>query len=253
MNSEHFALSVIANLAGHGSTASQCNMGSQMKEKLVLIGNGMAGVRTLEELLKIAPDLYDVTVFGAEPYGNYNRIMLSPVLAGEKTIDEIMLNDEQWYIDNHITLHKGKEVVDIDRAAQKVIAADGTEAAYDRLLIATGSTPFIIPVPGHELEGVIGFRDIHDVDKMLEAARGYQHAVVIGGGLLGLEAANGLMQQGMKVTVLHLVDTLMERQLDSVAGKMLRKSLEARGLEILMQASTKELKGDGRVQSVLLG
>lgn len=226
-----------------------------MKEKLVLIGNGMAGVRTLEELLKVAPDLYDITVFGAEPYGNYNRIMLSPVLAGEKTIDEIMLNDEQWYIDNNITLHKGKEVVDIDRAAQKVIASDGTEASYDRLLIATGSTPFIIPVPGHELEGVIGFRDIHDVDRMLEVSKQHQHAVVIGGGLLGLEAANGLMLQGMKVTVLHLMDTLMERQLDSVAGKMLRKSLEERGLEILLQASTKEIKADedgSRVQSVLL-
>nr|WP_126455287.1 nitrite reductase large subunit NirB [Sulfuriflexus mobilis] len=227
-------------------------MGSPMKEKLVLIGNGMAGVRTLEELLKVAPDLYDITVFGAEPYGNYNRIMLSPVLAGEKTIDEIMLNDEQWYIDNHITLHKGKEVINIDRSAQKVIASDGTKASYDRLLMATGSTPFIIPCPGHELEGVIGFRDIHDVDKMLEAAKQHQHAVVIGGGLLGLEAANGLMQQGMKVTVLHLMDTLMERQLDSVAGKMLRKSLEDRGLEILMQASTKEIKGQDHVQSVLL-
>ena len=227
-------------------------MGSKMKEKLVLIGNGMAGVRTLEELLKVAPDLYDITVFGAEPYGNYNRIMLSPVLAGEKTIDEIMLNDEQWYIDNNITLHKGKEVVDIDRSARKVIASDGTEESYDRLLIATGSNPFIIPVPGHELEGVIGFRDIHDVDKMLESSKQNKHAVVIGGGLLGLEAANGLMQQGMKVTVLHLMDTLMERQLDSVAGNMLRRSLEERGLEILMQASTKEIKGDGRVESVLL-
>ncbi|NNG13830.1 MAG: NAD(P)/FAD-dependent oxidoreductase, partial [Gammaproteobacteria bacterium] len=223
-----------------------------MKEKLVLIGNGMAGVRTLEELLKVAPDLYDVTVFGAEPYGNYNRIMLSPVLAGEKTIDEIMLNDEQWYVDNDIILHKGKRVVDIDRSAQKVIASDGSEESYDRLLIATGSNPFIIPVPGHELDGVIGFRDIHDVDKMLVASKHNKHAVVIGGGLLGLEAANGLMQQGMKVTVLHLMDTLMERQLDSVAANMLRNSLEERGLEILMQASTKEIKGDGHVESVLL-
>lgn len=248
----HVAISVLANLVGHDSTTSQCNMGSQMKEKLVLIGNGMAGVRTLEELLKVAPELYDITVFGAEPYGNYNRIMLSPVLAGDKTIDEIMLNDEQWYVDNNITLHKGKEIVDIDRSARKVIASDGTEESYDRLLIATGSNPFIIPVPGHELDGVIGFRDIHDVDRMLESSKKNKHAVVIGGGLLGLEAANGLMQQGMKVTVLHLMDTLMERQLDSVAGNMLRTSLKERGLEILMQASTKEIKGNGRVESVLL-
>ncbi|HJP26023.1 MAG TPA: FAD-dependent oxidoreductase, partial [Arenicellales bacterium] len=163
-----------------------------MKEKLILIGNGMAGVRTLEELLKIAPDLYDITVFGAEPYGNYNRIMLSPVLAGEKTIDEIMLNDDQWYVDNNITLHKGRKITQINRLAKKVVAADGTEAAYDRLLIATGSNPFIIPVPGHDLEGVIGFRDIKDVGVMLDISKQYRHAVVIGGGLLGLEAANGL-------------------------------------------------------------
>lgn len=128
----------------------------------------MAGVRTLEELLKIAPDLYDITVFGAEPYGNYNRIMLSPVLAGEKTIDEIMLNDDQWYVDNNITLHKGRKITQINRLAKKVVAADGIEAAYDRLLIATGSNPFIIPVSGHDLEGVIGFRDIKDVGVMLD-------------------------------------------------------------------------------------
>ena len=223
-----------------------------MKEKLILIGNGMAGVRTLEELLKIAPDLYDITVFGAEPYGNYNRIMLSPVLAGEKTIDEIMLNDDQWYVDNNITLHKGRKITQINRLAKKVVAADGTEAAYDRLLIATGSNPFIIPVSGHDLEGVIGFRDIKDVDVMLDISKQYRHAVVIGGGLLGLEAANGLMQQGIKVTVLHLVNTLMERQLDSVAGKMLCTSLEDRGLEILMKASTKEIFGKKRVQGVIL-
>jgi len=140
-----------------------------MKEKLVLVGNGMAGVRTLEELLKIAPDMYDITVFGAEPYGNYNRIMLSPVLAGEKTIDDIMLNDEQWYIDNDVTLHKGKSVTEIDRVNKKVVAEDGTTADYDRLLLATGSNPFMIPVPGHDKDGVIAFRDIHDVDTMLAA------------------------------------------------------------------------------------
>ena len=182
-----------------------------MKEKLVVIGNGMAGIRTVEELLKVAPDTYEIAVFGAEPYGNYNRIMLSPVLAGDKTIDEIMLNDEQWYVDNGITLHKGKEVTEIDRVGRKVIAADGTTENYDRLLVATGSTPFIIPVPGHELEGVVSFRDIHDVDQMLDASRKHKHAVVIGGGLLGLEAANGLIQQGMSVTVVHIMDTLMER------------------------------------------
>ena len=221
-----------------------------MKEKLVVIGNGMAGIRTVEELLKIDPLSYDITVFGAEPYGNYNRIMLSPVLAGEKTIDEIMLNDEQWYEDNDVKLHKGKDVTEIDRTNRKVIASDGTEEEYDRLLIATGSNPFVIPVPGHDLDGVISFRDIHDVDKMLDAANKHKHAVVIGGGLLGLEAANGLVEQGMSVTVVHLMDTLMERQLDKPASRMLQASLEERGLNFLMEAQTEEIIGDKRVEKV---
>ncbi len=222
-----------------------------MKEKLVLVGNGMAGMRAIEELLALAPDMYDITVFGAEPYGNYNRILLSPVLAGEKGIQDIMLNEESWYAEHGITLHLGKEVTRIDRKRKQVMASDGTTAQYDRLLLATGSNPFIIPVPGHTLPGVIAFRDIHDVDTMLAAAKEHRHAVVIGGGLLGLEAANGLHKRGMKVTVVHLVDTLMERQLDSVAGKMLQKSLEERGIEFLTGASTKEIIGKNRVQGVV--
>ncbi len=221
-----------------------------MKEKLVVIGNGMAGIRTIEELLKLAPDTYDITVFGDEPYGNYNRILLSPVLAGEKTIDDIMLNTEQWYLDNHITLFKGKKVGEINRRQRKVIATDGTEAFYDRALIATGSTPFILPIPGNDLEGVISFRDIHDVHRMLDTSKQHKHAVVIGGGLLGLEAANGLKQQGMSVTVVHLMDTLMERQLDKQAAGMLRKSLEARGLNFLLQTQTEAIIGDERVKKV---
>ncbi len=222
-----------------------------MKEKLVLIGNGMAGMRTVEELLKIDPEQYDITVFGAEPYGNYNRIMLSPVLAGEKTIDQIMLNDEQWYAEHGIQLHKGKQIVDIDRARRLVIAADGTQAPYDRLILATGSTPFIIPVPGRDLEGVIGFRDIQDVDRMLAATtRSDGHAVVIGGGLLGLEAANGLLKQGMRVTVVHLLDSLMERQLDKAAAKLLKRSLEQRGIQFLMEAQTEAILGQERVEAV---
>jgi len=221
-----------------------------MKEKLVLVGNGMAGVRTLEELLKLAPDQYDITVFGSEPYGNYNRIMLSPVLAGERTVDDIMLNDEQWYIDNGISLYKGKLVTEIDRASKKVIAEDGTTAKYDRLLLATGSNPFMIPVPGHDKDGVVAFRDIHDVDTMLQASRDYKKAVIIGGGLLGLEAANGLMKQGMDVTVVHLLDALMERQLDKPASALLKASLEERGMTFLMEAETAEIIGNGRVQGV---
>jgi len=226
------------------------------KMKLVMIGNGMAGVRTLEELIKIAPDLYDITVFGAEPHPNYNRILLSPVLAGEQTIPEIVLNPLSWYADNGITLHLGKTVTQVDRIRRVVRAADGTEAPYDRLLVATGSTPFMLPVPGKDLAGVIGYRDIADTEAMIDAATKYRHAVVIGGGLLGLEAANGLMLRGMKVTVVHIAPWLMERQLDDVAGGLLRKSLVDRGLDFLIGAQTDSLIGDsddgktGRVKSV---
>ncbi len=221
-----------------------------MKEKLVLVGNGMAGVRTLEELLKLDPDRYEITVFGAEPYPNYNRIMLSPVLAGDKTIEDIILNDREWYEDNGIALHTADAVTRIDRVQQKVITENGEEVGYDRLLLATGSNPFIIPVPGHDKEGVIGFRDIADVDSMLEAAKKYDKAVVIGGGLLGLEAANGLMKNGMDVTVVHLTDILMERQLDRPAAELLKKSLEERGMKFRMQTQTSEILGNGRVQGL---
>ena len=236
------------------------NLPPVKKQKLVMVGNGMAGVRTLEELLKIAPDLYEITVFGAEPHPNYNRILLSPVLAGEQTLDEIVLNPFSWYEENHITLHAGKTVTEVDRVKRRVRATDAdgsvTEATYDRLLMCTGSNPFILPVPGKELEGVIAYRDIADTNAMIEAATRYKNAVVIGGGLLGLEAANGLMLRGMTVTVVHVMPTLMERQLDNVAGDLLRKSLEARGLQFLMGAQTQELVGSedegkgGRVKSI---
>ena len=222
------------------------------KMKLVMVGNGMAGVRTLEELIRIAPELYDITVFGAEPHPNYNRILLSPVLAGEQTLDEIVLNPLSWYADNGITLHLGKRVVEIDRRSRTVRAEDGTTAEYDRLLICTGSNPFIPPVPGKDLDGVIAYRDIHDTNTMIDAATKYEHAVVVGGGLLGLEAANGLMLRGMKVCVVHLAPWLMERQLDHVAGKLLQGSLEARGLTFLLGANTESLLGDetGRVRAI---
>ena len=227
--------------AHHGASIGDPEL---KKMKLVMVGNGMAGVRTLEELLKIAPDLYDITVFGAEPHPNYNRILLSPVLAGEQTLDEIVLNPVEWYAEHGITLHLGKKVVDVDRSRRIVVADDGTEAPYDRLLLATGSNPFILPVPGKDLEGVIAYRDIADTNAMIEAATTHKHAVVIGGGLLGLEAANGLMLRGMDVTVVHIMPWLMERQLDEVAGKLLQKSLEERGLKFLIGAQTQALLGD---------
>jgi nitrite reductase (NADH) large subunit len=222
------------------------------KMKLVMVGNGMAGVRTIEELLKIEPDLYEITVFGAEPHPNYNRILLSPVLAGEQTVDEIVLNSWEWYAENKITLHAGKKVVEIDRVKRIVRAEDGTTAEYDRLLLCTGSNPFMLPVPGKDLKGVIAYRDIADTDYMIEAARVHKNAVVIGGGLLGLEAANGLMLRGMNVTVVHVMPWLMERQLDDVAGKLLQKSLEDRGLKFMIGAHTQELVGgpEGRVTAI---
>ncbi len=224
------------------------------KHKLVLVGNGMAGVRTLEELLKHAPDLYDITVFGSEPHPNYNRILLSPVLAGEQTVDEIILNPRDWYAEHGITLHTGKTVTDLDRVRRVVRANDGTEAPYDRLLLATGSNPFILPVPGKDLDGVIGYRDIADTEAMIDAAKRFRHAAVIGGGLLGLEAANGLKLRGMDVTVVHIMPWLMERQLDAVAGKLLQKSLEERGITFRVGAQTAALLGNeqGRVRAVQL-
>lgn len=222
------------------------------KERLVVIGNGMAGMRTVEELLKVAPDMYDITVFGSEPRVNYNRIMLSPVLAGEKTFEDIIINDQAWYDDNNITLHSGDPVTAIDRAARVVTSASGLKVPFDRLLLATGSNPIMIPIPGHKLPGVISFRDLDDVDTMIKACGTSTHAVVIGGGLLGLEAAYGLSKRGMQVTVLHLMPTLMERQLDVAAGHLLQQELERRGIEIITQADTAEITGEAHVTGVKL-
>ena len=220
------------------------------RQSLVVIGNGMAGMRTVEELQKLAPDLYDITVFGAEPHGNYNRILLSPVLAGDKSVDDIMLHTRAWYAQHGITLHAGDPVEHIDRKRRIVRARSGREVRYDRLLLATGSKPFIIPVPGHELPGVIAFRAIEDVETMLEAARNHRHAVVIGGGLLGLEAANGLLRQGMHVTVVHVTGSLMNQQLDQPASALLKIALEHKGLHFLLNAQTVDLVGEARVTAL---
>lgn len=222
------------------------------KKKLLVVGNGMAGMRCVEELITLAPEAYQITVFGAEPQVNYNRIMLSPVLAGEKKFDDIVLNDRAWYENNRIELHTGKKIARIDRAQQLVETEDGKAYAYDVLLLATGSNPVLIPVPGRHLPGVITFRDMSDVEAMLAAAKNSHRAVVIGGGLLGLEAANGLLANGMDVTVIHLMDTLMERQLDGAAGYLLQKALEERGLKIITGADTQEIVGDDKVRSVKL-
>jgi nitrite reductase (NADH) large subunit len=224
-----------------------------MKKKLVLVGNGMAGMRTLEELLKLAPDQYDITVFGAEPYGNYNRILLSPVLAGEKTVQDIMLNDDAWYTRRGITFCKGLKIASIDRQRRRVCSEGGEEACYDRLVLATGSQSRFLPVPGLGLEGVVGFRDVGDVEYMLRISQGYRNAVVIGGGLLGLEAANGLTKRGMSVTVVHHSAYLMNRQLDKPAADLLKRAMEDIGIKFRLKAETKALLGETRVRSVRLG
>jgi nitrite reductase (NADH) large subunit len=180
-------------------------MPHQKSEKLVIIGNGMAPGRMLEHLFEQAPGQYNVTIFNAEPRVNYDRIMLSPVLSGEKTYEQIVIHGDGWYIKHGITLYKGHKVVAIDRDAKTVTSDHGVTESYDKLVIATGSVPFIIPVPGKDLPGVISYRDLDDVDAMLVAAQSREKAIVIGGGLLGLEAAAGLAQRGMDVTVLHVM------------------------------------------------
>lgn len=223
-----------------------------MKERLVIIGNGMAPGRMLEKLFELAPGRYAVTIFNAEPRVNYDRIMLSPVLSGEKTYEQIVIHGDGWYINHGITLHKGTRVTAIDRMAKTVTTDNGLVEPYDKLVIATGSVPFIIPVPGHNLPGVLSYRDLDDVDAMILAARSRGNAVVIGGGLLGLEAAAGLAEQGMQVSVVHLMPTLMERQLDPAAGYLLKKAIEERGIRVLTGANTKAITGNGRVEAVEL-
>ncbi|RWK64971.1 nitrite reductase large subunit NirB [Mesorhizobium sp.] len=223
-----------------------------MTEKLVIIGNGMAPGRMLEHLLEKAPDLYQVTIFNAEPRVNYDRIMLSPVLSGEKDYEEIIIHGDGWYIKHGITLYKGHKIVAIDRKAKTVTSDHGVTEPYDKLVIATGSVPFIIPVPGHDLPGVLTYRDLDDVQAMLLAAQSRAKAVVIGGGLLGLEAAAGLNSQGMDVTVLHVMPTLMERQLDPAAGYLLQRAVEQRGIKVITKANTQAITGKGKVEQVEL-
>ena len=221
-------------------------------KKLVIIGAGMASGRALEHLIDADPEAYDVTLFNAEPRGNYNRIMLSPVLSGEKSYAEIVTHDDDWYAQNNVTCRFGEPVTGIDRDRKVVIGTKG-EVPYDKLLIATGSAPFIIPVPGHDKPGVIAYRDLDDTNAMIDAADAPgKSAVVIGGGLLGLEAAAGLALRGMSVTVIHLMGHLMERQLDPAAGYLLQKDLEKRGIKVHCQGATKAILGEDRAEAVLL-
>lgn len=222
------------------------------RPRLVVIGNGMAGIRTVEALLKRAPDRYNITVFGAEPHANYNRILLSAVLAGERALDDIVINGRDWYDRNGITLHAGDPVIALDPATRTIASRSGRCVSYDILLIATGSKPLAPPVPGLDLAGVCAFRTIDDVGTMVEASGGNGRAVVIGGGLLGLEAAWGLKQRGMSVSVVHLMPTLMERQLDAAAGRLLEQDLARRGISFFMEGVTEQIVGKGRADAVRL-
>ena len=223
-----------------------------MTQKLIVIGAGMASGRVLEHLVEAAPDAYDITLFNAEPRGNYNRIMLSPVLSGEKTYDEIVTHDDAWYAEHGVTCRFGEKVAGIDTAAKTVTSETGEVLAYDKLLFGTGSNPFIIPMPGHDLDGVIAYRDLEDTERMMGLGAG-DKVVVIGGGLLGLEAAAGMAARGVDVTVVHIMGHLMERQLDEAAGYLLKKSLEEKGITVLLNANSKEIVGeDGHVRALML-
>lgn len=216
------------------------------KKKLVLIGNGMAGIGTLEQILKLTR-AFDITVYGSEPYPNYNRIQLSYVLEGSKSVDDIIMNDHSWYEEHGITLYTGKKIVRIDTVEKRVHTDTGESAEYEILILATGSVPFVLPIPGADKEGVVGFRDIADCNTMIDASKKFKRAAVIGGGLLGLEAAKGLVQLGMDTTVVHLFDTLMERQLDAASAAMLKTELERQGIKFAMGKRTAELTGESRV------
>jgi nitrite reductase (NADH) large subunit len=228
------------------------NMLAPSRRRLVVVGNGMAGVRAVEEALARAPGRFDITVFGAEPHGNYNRIMLSPVLAGETRFADIVTHDPAWYAANGIDLIAGEAAVQIDRNARVVRGECGTACRYEILLLATGSDPVVLQIPGADLPGVFGFRDIADVEAMRAACRPGGRAVVIGGGLLGLEAAHGLHRNGMDVTVVHLTSGLMERQLDGISAGLLARAVVQRGITVLTSASTNSVLGEARVTGVSL-
>ncbi len=221
-------------------------------KRLALVGNGMAGMRAIDELLKLDRDRFQIEVFGAEPHTNYNRIMLSSVLAKEKKVEDIVLHTREWHERNAVALNTGDPVVAIDRAAKTIATASGKTAGFDKLILATGSRPLMPPLPGLDLPGVCAFRNIADLERIEHASRTGYRAVIVGGGLLGLEAAYGLSRRGMRVTVLHLMDTLMERQLDKAAAILLRRDLEARGVEVITRAQTEEIIGEHFVEGVRL-
>ena len=231
------------------------------KKRLVVIGNGMAGTACLEEIIALDPEAFEITVFGAESRPNYNRVLLSHVLTGEKTLGDIVLHDEDWYGENKISLHSGSVVTEIDRAGRRVISEASTSAGtpqgdittstgYDNLILATGSVPFMPPISGIDKRGVVAFRTIDDCESIRSSVKPGARAVVIGGGLLGLEAAYGLKTLGAEVTVVHLAERLVERQLDNTAAGLLKDDMERLGIEVLLGKETTEILGADTVEGL---
>ena len=219
-----------------------------MSESLVIIGNGMAAARLVEQLSARALGRYAIAVIGDEPQLAYNRVLLSSVLADDVTIADTELKPARWWRERGVTLLYGQAATSVDRSLRRVKLASGTTLPYSKLVFATGSRPILLPIEGRELKGVMTFRDMHDVATLKNA--GKCNAVVIGGGLLGLEAAYGLAKAGAKVTVVHLMDRLMERQLDGEAAAMLKAAVESRGIEVLLNAETARFAGHKKVERV---
>ncbi|MBX9740265.1 MAG: FAD-dependent oxidoreductase [Beijerinckiaceae bacterium] len=224
-----------------------------MSEKLVIVGMGMAAARLVEELSRRALGRYAIAVVGAEPRRAYNRVLLSSLLANEVAEDDIELKPATWWTAMGVTTIFGRRVMEIDREGARILLDDGAELAYSKLVLATGSEAVRLPLPGADLPGVLTFRDFGDVGRIRAGTRAGGRAVVIGGGLLGLEAASGLARAGVTTSVVHLMDRLMERQLDPVAGALLRTEMEMRGIKCHLGAQTREIAGADRVEGVRLG
>ena len=221
-----------------------------MKEKLVVIGNGMSGLRTIEDLLEIDKNRYEITIYGEEPHVNYNRIMLSYILSQEKTFEDTIINHQSWYEQNNITLHKSDKIISINKNSKEITSQNGKTQSYDKLLIATGSTAFIPKTAGSELGNVIAFRKKADVDTILGTINKEKTAVVVGGGLLGLEAAYGIAMHGIKTILVHKSGSILSQQLDSTGGKLLQKNLESYGIEFKLNTTISEISGNKQVEKV---
>ncbi len=221
-------------------------------KKLVIIGNGMATSRLLDELLHRDASGFQITVFGEEPGGAYNRIQLSPLLAGDTSRKAIQLKSTAWYKNHGVTLHSGDPVVRIERDQRRIISQSGVTVHYDQLILATGSRPASIPAANQSLAGIFDFRTERDVERILQQASDSRDALVIGGGLLGLEAAHALAKKGLDVTLIHRADWLMNRQLDPIAGELLRKALELRGIRFVLGDEVSHFEGDAALRCAVL-